>query len=166
MATALFISRTDLVKNTIIDGNVDTDKFIQFIKISQEIHITSYLGSKLYDKISADIVANSLAGDYLDLVNDYIQPMLIHYAMVEYLPFAAYQIKNGGVTKHQSENSTTVSKGEIDFLIQKQRDYSEYYTRRFVDYICFNSDKFPEYLNNVDSDIYPEKDSNSIPFVL
>ena len=25
MATALFISRTDLVKNTIIDGNTDTD---------------------------------------------------------------------------------------------------------------------------------------------
>ncbi len=54
MATALFISRTDLVKNTIIDGNVDTDKFIQFIKIAQEIHITNYLGSKLYDKISFD----------------------------------------------------------------------------------------------------------------
>ena len=51
MATALFISRTDLVKNSILDGNVDTDKFIQFIKISQEIHIQNYLGSKLYDKI-------------------------------------------------------------------------------------------------------------------
>ena len=36
MATVLFISRTDLVKNSIIDGNVDTDKFIQFIKVAQE----------------------------------------------------------------------------------------------------------------------------------
>ena len=57
MATALFISRTDLVKNTILSGNVDTDKFIQFIKISQEIHIQNYLGTKLYDKISADVIA-------------------------------------------------------------------------------------------------------------
>ena len=165
MATALFISRTDLVKNTIIDGNVDTDKFIQFIKIAQEIHITNYLGSKLYDKISADIVANTLTGDYLSLVSDYIQPMLIHFAMVEYLPFASFQIKNGGVFKHSSESSESVSKSEIEFLIQKQRDFSEYYTRRFVDYICFNSAKFPEYLNNSGSDIDPDKDVNPTNWV-
>jgi len=166
MATALFISRTDLVKNTILDGNVDTDKFIQFIKISQEIHITNYLGSKLYDKISADIVSNTLTGDYLSLVVDYIQPMLIHFAMVEYLPFAAYQIKNGGVSKHSSENSESVSKDEVDFLVQKERDISEYYTRRFVDYICFNSNKFPEYTNNSGSDIDPDKNTNPSGWVL
>ena len=166
MATALFISRTDLVKNTIVDGNVDTDKFIQFIKIAQEIHITNYLGSKLYNKISSDIVAGSLSGDYLSLVNDYIQPMLIHFAMVEYLPFAAYQIKNGGVSKHSSENSESVSKSEIEFLVQKERDTSEYYTRRFVDYICFNSEKFPEYNTNKDSDVRPDKDSNVSNWVL
>jgi len=166
MATALFISRTDLVNNTIVDGNVDTDKFIQFIKIAQEIHITNYLGSKLYDKISSDIVAGSLSGNYLSLVNDYIQPMLIHFAMVEYLPFAAYQIKNGGVSKHSSENSESVSKSEIEFLVQKERDTSEYYTRRFVDYICFNSDKFPEYNTNKDSDVRPDKDSNVSNWVL
>ena len=65
MATALFISRTDLVKNSIIDGNTDTDKFIQFIRIAQEIEIQNYLGTDLYNKISADIVAGTLAGNYL-----------------------------------------------------------------------------------------------------
>jgi hypothetical protein len=95
MATALFISRTDLVKNTILDGNVDTDKFIQFIKISQQIDIQNYLGTDLYNKISNDIIAGTLSGNYLSLVEDYVQPMLIHYAMMQYLPFAAYQIKNG-----------------------------------------------------------------------
>jgi hypothetical protein len=96
MATALFISRTDLVKNTILDGNVDTDKFIQFIKISQQIDIQNYLGTDLYNKISNDIIAGTLSGNYLSLVEDYVQPMLIHYAMMQYLPFAAYQIKKNG----------------------------------------------------------------------
>ena len=166
MATALFISRTDLVKNSIIDGNVDTDKFIQFVKIAQEIHIQNYLGSKLYDKISSDIIGDSLSGNYLSLVTDYIQPMLIHYAMVDYLPFAAYQVKNGGVFKHTSENSESATKDEVDFLVQKQRDFAEYYTRRFVDYICFNSTLFPEYTSNTDSDVYPDKDVNSSNWVL
>ena len=166
MATALFISRTDLVKNSIVDGNVDTDKFIQFIKIAQEIHIQNYLGSKLYDKISADIIADSLTGNYLSLVTDYIQPMLIHYAMVDYLPFAAYQVKNGGVFKHISENAESVNKNEVDFLVQKERDFAEYYTRRFVDYICFNNTKFPEYNDNTTPDVYPDKNVGGSNWVL
>ena len=159
MATALFISRTDLVKNTILDGNVDTDKFIQFIKIAQEIHIQNYLGTDLYNKISADIIANTLAGAYLTLVNKYVQPMLIHYAMADYLPFAAYQVKNGGVFKHQSENSESVEKNEVDYLVNKERDFAEYYTRRMIDYITFNISNFPEYNSNNNEDVYPDKDA-------
>ena len=162
----LFITREQLIKNTIIDGNVDTDKFIQFMKIAQEIHIQNYLGTRLYKKVSNDIESNTLAGDYLELVTDYIQPMLIHYSMVEYLPVAAYQVKNGGVFKHRSENSETPSKEEVDFLVQKYRDFAEYYTRRLVDFMCFDSNKFPEYNDNQDSDIDPEKDTNISRWVL
>jgi hypothetical protein len=72
---------------------------------------------------------DTLTGDYLDLVNEYIQPMLIHFAMVDYLPFAAYEVKNNGLLKHRSENSETPSKDEIDFLTQKYRNFADFYTR-------------------------------------
>lgn len=160
MPSALFIKRSDLINNTALNGNVDTDKFIQFVKIAQDIHIQNYLGTDLYEKISADIVANTLAGDYLALVNNYIQPMLIHFAMVEYLPFAAYTIANGGVYKHNSENSSLALKEEIDSLIAKERDYAEYYTQRFIDYMSFNApSKFPEYYSNNNEEIYPDKNA-------
>jgi hypothetical protein len=166
MATALFIKRQDLVKNSILDGNVDTDKFIQYIKIAQEIHIRNYLGTDLYNKISADIIAGTLSGDYLDLVNTYVQPMLIHYAMVDYLPFAAYQIKNGGIFKHRSENGDTATKEEIDFIVQKERDIAEYYTRRFIDYMSFNQESFPEYYSNSNDDIHPDTNATFNGWVL
>lgn len=166
MATALFIKRQDLVKNSILDGNVDTDKFIQYIKRAQEIHIRNYLGTDLYNKISADIIAGTLSGDYLELVNEYIQPMLIYYAMVDYLPFAAYQIKNGGVYKHTSENGESATKEEIDFLINKERDIAEYYTRRFIDYMSFNQASFPEYYTNSNDDIHPDTDATFNGWVL
>ena len=154
--TALFISRTDLVKNSILDGNVDTDKFIQFIKIAQQIDIQNYLGTDLYNKISADIIADNLTGNYLALVEDYVQPMLIHYALMQYLPFAAYQIKNGGISKHNSENADSVSKDEVDYLVNKERNFAEYYTRRFIDYISFHEEDFPEYNSNNNEDISPD----------
>ena len=159
MATVLFITRTDLVKNSIIDGNVDTDKYIQFIKVAQEIEIQNYLGTKLYDKIASDINSvPGLAGNYLTLVNEYVQPMLIWYAQAEYIPYAAYQIKNGGVFKHTSENAETVSKTEVDFLVQKARNTAEYYTNRFLDYMGENSNLFPEYSQNTGGDVYPDSD--------
>ena len=117
MATTLFITRKQLVQNTILDGNVDTDKFIHFIKIAHEIHIRNFLGTDLYNAIVTKINAGNLTGAYLTLTTTYVQPMLIHYAMADYLPFAAYQIKNGGVFKHTSENAESVTKTEVDYLV-------------------------------------------------
>lgn len=159
MATALFIKPVTLKRNSIIDGNVDINLFIQYIKIAQEIHIRNFLGTDLYNKISNDITSDSLTGDYLTLVNTYIQPMLIHYAMVDYLPFAAFQIKQGGIYKHSSETAESASKTEVDYLVAKEREFAEYYTRRFIDYMSFNQNLFPEYRSNSNDDIHPDKDS-------
>ena len=166
MAQALLISRKDIVKFTAMNGNVDTDKFIQFIKIAQDIHIQNYLGTDLLNKIESDIIASSLAGSYLSLVTDYVKPMLIHWAMVEYLPFAAYTVANKGVFKHSSENATNVDKDEIDFLIEKERNLAQYYTDRFVSYMSFNNDSFPEYNSNSNEDVYPDKDASFEGWVL
>jgi hypothetical protein len=166
MATALFITTNDLKRNTIVDGNVDIDKFIQFIKIAQEIHIQNYLGGALYNRISDDIIANNLSGDYLLLVQDYLKDMLIHFAMVDYLPFSAYQVSNGGVYKHTSENSANATKNEIDYLVDKHRDFAQFYTRRFLDYMCFNNNLFPEYTANQNGEMYPDDDANFVGWVL
>jgi hypothetical protein len=159
MPTVLFIKRQDLIRNSIINGNVDTDLFIQHIKEAQQIHVRNYLGTDLYNRISADILADTLSGDYLELVNDYVQPMLIYYALVDYLPFAAYQVRNGGVFKHSSENAETATKDEVDFLVGKYRDKAEYFTRRFIDYMSFNQESFPEYYTNSNDDIHPDTDA-------
>jgi len=166
MATALFINRTDLVKNSILDGNVDTDKFIQFIKIAQQIDIQNLLGTDLYNKISAYIIAGNLAGNYLSLVNTYVQPTLIWFAQMNYIPFAAYQIKNGGVFKHSSETAQNVDKNEVDYLVGKAREYANYYSTRLVDYLSFHNDLFPEYTSNTDEDISPDNDTTFKGWVL
>jgi hypothetical protein len=167
MATALFISREDLVRNTIINGTVDSDKFLPFIKLAQIQHIQNYLGSKLYEKISQDILNGSLTGDYQTLVNEYVQPALIHFAMVDFLPFSAFEIKNGGIFKHSSETATQPSKDEVDYLVQKHRNFAEFYTRRMIDYLTFNApSKYPEYYTNQNEDMYPDKSASFVGWVL
>ena len=138
MAEALLITRDDLVRFTATNGNMDTDTFIQWIKVAQDIHIQQYTGTELLNKIKTDIVNNTLANPYLDLVETYLKPMLIHWAMVEFLPFQAYTIANKGIFKHSSENASNVDKNEVDFLIEKQRYLAQNYTERFIQFMAFS----------------------------
>jgi hypothetical protein len=160
MAEALLVTRNDIVKFTALNGNVDTDNFIQWVKVAQDIHIQNYLGTDLIERIKTDIINEDLSGDYLNLVVTYIKPMLIHFAMMEYLPFAAYTIANKGVYKHNSENSTNVEKNEIDYLVEKERSIAQHYTERFIDYMSFNQALFPEYNSNSNGNMYPDTQNN------
>jgi len=168
MATVLFINRTDLIRNSIMDGNISTDKFINFIKIAQQIDVQQIMGTKLYNGLTVampniDDVANIR---WKNLLDDYIVDMLIWYAQANYYPFVAYQVKQGGVFKHTSENSQSVDKNEVDFLVEKARTNAEWYSRRFIDYMSFNQTLFPEYTNNVNDDIYPSHDATFNGWVL
>jgi len=169
MATVLFINRTDLVRNSILDGNVDTDKYIQFIKLAQEIHIQNYLGTQMYDGLTDALVAGidlPANARWKTLLDDYVVPMLIWFSQVDYIPFASYQIRNGGMFKHRSENAETVSKEEVDYLVEKARTNAEWYSRRFIDYMSFNQTLFPEYTSNTNDDIYPSYDATFNGWVL
>lgn len=169
MATVLFINRTDLVRNSILSGSVDTDKFIFFIKIAQEIDVQQIIGTNMYDGLTAAIVAGidlPANARWKTILDDYIVSMLIWYAQSNYIPFGAYQISNGGIFKHTSENSQTVDKNEVDFLVEKARTNAEWYSRRFIDFMSFNQTTYPEYTNNVNDDIYPSYEATFNGWVL
>ena len=166
MATALFISTKDIKKNSIIDGNLDIDKLLPMIKVAQEIDIQNLLGTDLYNKISADIIAGTLSGNYLTLVKKFVQPTLIWFAQMNYIPFAAYTITNKSVLKHSSETAQNVDKNEVDYLVGKAREYANYYSTRLVDYLCFNNSLFPEYTSNTNEDISPDTDTTYRGWVL
>jgi hypothetical protein len=157
---ALLISTEDVKKFTIANGNLDADDFIEYIKISQDITIQNYLGSQLYKKLQdlilSDEINNEEFADYRSLLVTYIKPMLVHWAMVYYLPFAAYTLSNKGLFKHSSESATNVDKAEVDYLVEKERDIAESYTQRFIDFMCFNQSTYPEYNSNSNEDVNPD----------
>lgn len=168
MATALFISKSDIVKKTSLSGSVDSNKFLQYVEVAQEIHVQNLLGTDLYDKISELIIAGTLENQYLALVKDYIRPILINYGMIEYLSFAQYEISNAGIYKHRVETSETASKEEVDYLIGKHRNYADYYSDRLIEFLCRKGTRqaFPEYYTNTEDDIRPDKQITYTPWNL
>ena len=159
---ALFVTMTELKRKSILDGALDTDKLIQFVEVAQDVHIQNFLGTKLYEKIQTLITGSTLDDSansaYKTLLNSYIKPMLIWYSQYSYIPFAAYQISNGGVFKHTSEASESATKEEIDALAAKAKDFADFYTNRFIDFMIENSSDYPEYTGSQDEGMYPDKD--------
>lgn len=167
---ALFITTDELRRKSIIGGNVDADKFVQFVETAQDIHIQNYLGTLLYEKLQSLITAGTIddAGnaDYKLLLDDYVAPMLIWYAQADFYAFAPFQVSNGGVYKHRSENSDTPEISEVKMLVSRCQDTAEFYTRRFLDYMGYNSNLYPEYNQATNEGMYPDKSDSFNSWVL
>lgn len=163
---ALFITLQELKRKSIIDGNVDTDKLIQFVEVAQDTIIQNYLGTKLYNTLQTQVINDTVTTDNSTLINTYIKPMLIWYTQATYLPYAAYQISNGGVFKHNSENSTSVSESEITKLTRHATETADFYAKRFMDYMDDNSELYPDYTASQDGGMYPFRDVNFTGWVL
>ena len=160
MAKALFITTQDIKRYSVLSGSVDPDKFIYMVEIAQDTEVQNYLGTKLLEKIQDLIIAGTIDlpanAAYKTLLETYIKPMTIYWALVCYMPFAAYTVANGGVYKHTSESSVTVDKNEVDYLVEKYRDIAQFYTNNFTDFMIYNQTKYPEYNSNSEDDIYPD----------
>ena len=159
-ANILFCSRNDIVKRTPLGGNIDPDKVIPFVKTAQDKYILIALGTVLYDYLQDQIAAGTLTGVYKLLVDEYIVDTLVHYTMVEALPFLAYTIGNTGIVKNlNSEQSASPNKSDIDYLLQKELATAQFYSERLVTYLIAQNTLYPQYLQTTgfSDNVYPDK---------
>lgn len=141
------ISEARLKRITSIDNNVEPDELVQFIVQAQDLKIQSLLGTKFYNNLKDSIADDSLTSDERTLLNDYIAPVIAHYAYYYALPSLNYKTKNKAVVTPTSEESTTTELSELKYLRQSIRDTAEFYESRLRDYLCDFSSLFPDYIN-------------------
>lgn len=161
MAYPLFISRNDIIKNTPLNGSIDADKLLPFVRTAQEKQMYNLLGTVLYEYLQAQILAgtfSSLNGFYQDLMSEHIKPTLIWYSCVEYIPFSQISFKSEGAVKHLSDQSVAPTQKEIDYLKETARANADWYATRLQNYLIAFSDKIPQYLQSVGNttQIYPD----------
>ncbi len=156
MSYVLFISENKIKDSTAINGNVDQEFLIPYIKVAQKKYIETKLGTDLFEKLQSDITAGSLAGAYQTLVDDYIQDALVHWSFYECIPFLRYKVQNGNIYSKTSETGTALSREEAQDLREEIRNTSEFFTERLIDYIKNNTASFPEYTTNTGADVSPD----------
>jgi hypothetical protein len=160
MAYALFITRNDIIKNTPLQGAIDADALLPFVRTAQDKYLKNLLGTVLFDYIQDKIVAGTpFTGRYAELVDDYIKNTLIWYSAVEYIPFSSIQFKSNGAVKQTSEQGTAPAKNEVDYLLSKALNNADYYALRLQNFLIAYSNQIPQYLESVgnQTQIYPDQ---------
>ena len=142
----LFISRNDIIKRSPIGGNIDPEKIIPFVKTAQDKYLLNILGTVLFEYLQDQIAAATVAAPYIVLLEEYIKDTLVHYSVVEALPFLSYTIANAGILKNiDPGQSVSPDKKDIDFLLQKELQTAQFYAERLVTYLIAYSNTYPQY---------------------
>ncbi len=152
----LLINEELLKKYTPLTDAVDPNLIRPCIYVAQDMYLQNFLGTNLTNKLKDDVTHNTLADQYETLLNEYVIKLLIWWVMVELYPSLLYKHDNGNLVSRQSEDTTPVTKGEMESLKEKARENARFYTKRMVDYLRFNTNLFPEYTNNTDNNIFPD----------
>lgn len=128
---------------------------------AQHIHIRPALGGPLYDKLIADIEADTtdtpgdaFSGDYKVLVESYIHPALRWAAYIELLMNSFLSVKDNGISRpNQGAQTTLATKGELNVKVELAETRLNSSLDRLNDYISFEgSSTFPELEITVDLD--------------
>ena len=156
MAYVLFISEPKLKESTAINLNVDVNLLLPYVRQAQKLYVEPKLGTKLTDKLKAEIQAGTLSGAYKTLVDDYIGDMLPNWAFYHAIPFLRFKIENGNIFSKTSETGDAISTEQAQHLREEVSNTAQYYTERMIEYVTNNLSSFPEYSTNTGADVDPD----------
>lgn len=149
-----FISELQVKTLTPMSANKVTTSLINFILLSQDLHITKILGQTLYDNLMAEwIVAaydvNRLPkGDgvippiilndttnYYQLYQEIYKP-LVWWTYVLSLPNIAIKVEESGVMLNSTDYSDSAGIVGLDRLVAEGQVIARAYTEQLREYIC------------------------------
>ena len=149
MQKVLLISEETLKTYTAIQNNVQSDELRFAILQSQQIFLQESLGTNLFQKM-LNLVETGQINDpsqivYKNLLDTYIQPMLINYSY--YLALTNFYVKfvSIGMTQNRSEQGDKIDHRTFQFLKSDAKQQSEFSDNLLRRHLIFRSGWYPEY---------------------
>ena len=145
----LLISENKLKNFTDIDQNVTSSVLLPFIGVVQQTKLEYIIGARYYRELLLQVSGSTLTDINSNFLNYFVQPMLIWAAYAEALPSIFMRIKNNGIVTG-AENTVTIK--EMEYMQTRADDRSQFFERRMIDEIIFNSNNYPLVYNWTSND--------------
>jgi len=157
----LLISSQALIDNGVIDQNVDPKVVQPVIKLVQDSWLQGVLGTPMFVYLQDGIANNTLLSTDIELLQWYVEPVMIWYVTYELSLFNSYKIKIKGLERMSGENSQAASLTEIQSYRDKTKETAEMYAQRLLRYMEAYPTLFPAFWNTAFTiaDIQPNRRS-------
>ena len=133
------------VQNTDVPENVEASLVNASIQKAQDFQIRDILGADLFNKIDADIESETITGDYLTLLREYICPTVAKWAGYNLMVKLAFRFTNKGINQKYSEWSDKADLEGLNFARGIFEKEALVYQRRLKEYLDSNKGLFPEW---------------------
>lgn len=156
----LFIDDEYLKTYTPLGKSIDVDQIYPFVREAQDIYTQDLLGTPLYNNLEWRLYSGlTFSTPYfiqqeIDLIN-IASKALAYWTIYLALPHLAIQIRNIGVARATSDNTTVSTVQELKYIREEMQNLAEFWNQRVVNFLCENSEYFPLY-NAASDDMYPQ----------
>jgi hypothetical protein len=148
----IFITAAYFKQETVVDSNAEVKTIEKCILRAQDKFLMPLIGSQLFSSLINKITGQTVSGEYKILMDDYIIPCLMEYALWEYIPFSSFKFKNKGVGKQTSPDTDTADLKDLSYIRDNVRDSAQFYGERLIQHLRANTTAFPEYGTFINSD--------------
>lgn len=149
----LFIGETVLKDNSVLQNNIDAKLLKPSIQWAQDAVVQNLLGTRLYRELQRQIYEADIEEDYKDLLDNYIEPLMIYAVLGEVPDQLLIKMMNLTVGTTTEEQISSSSIRATSYLKEQYKNKMKFYAKRLNDYLHWNTDKFPEYLQHLEDEI-------------
>ena len=142
LGETLLISEELLKLYSPVSKNVSVDKIFPYLHLAQPYYIEPVLGKALLNELQTQVDTDTLTEPNKALILK-IAPVLSNWATYLAMRALTYSITEKGITREQSENSSTISEKELGEYILTMKEQSEMYQELLIKFLCNCSDLYP-----------------------
>jgi hypothetical protein len=139
------ISTEKLKKRGYIHGNVEDSLLRTIIIRVQDTIVEPVIGTPLFKRLIAGIIADDLTGDEIALMDNYIVPVMVAGCDYRSVNPITYEIRNKAVGTTRDEHLQPVNTWENQTIKDELKGDVTFYIARLIGYLKDNYDLYPEY---------------------
>ena len=153
MNKVYFVTEDYIKENSEVQDTTDIKYLKKNIIVAQDIYIQQILGTELFNDIKNSIINNSISTEYRTLLENYIQPTVLYYALYKSIPFLSIKITNKSVNRKEADNAKPIDTNDVKFLQNEYLNTAEFYSERMIGFLLENyEDDYPLYNNSYNTD--------------
>lgn len=142
LGDTLLISEELLKLYSPLSKNLSVDKIYPYLHLAQPYFVEPIIGMALMNELQQQIDEDEIT-DVNKALLIKIAPVLANYATYLAMRSLTYSITEKGITRENSENSSTIDRNELGDYILNIKNLAEMHQEILIKYLCNCKDLYP-----------------------